>query len=48
MARYASRASSDYHAYLFFKNRSVTDSGLVSAIHLTGFTVVLPNYGLEG
>lgn len=48
MARYAGRASSDYHTYLFFKNRAVTDSGLVSAITLTGFNVVLPKYGLEG
>ena len=48
MARYAGRASSDYHIYLFFKDKNLDEQALVSAISLQGFTVVLPKYGLEG
>ena len=51
-ARMASRASSDYHTYLFFKNRALQgqneEEGIVTGILGKGFSVILPKYGLEG
>jgi exosome complex exonuclease DIS3/RRP44 len=32
MARYASRASSDYHTYQFFKDRACTEKGIITSI----------------
>jgi hypothetical protein len=32
MARYAGKASSDYHIYLFFKDKNINERALVSAI----------------
>jgi hypothetical protein len=34
MARYAGRASSDYHIYLFFKDKNLDEQAIVSAISL--------------
>lgn len=48
MARFASRASSDYHTYLFFKGKSLVEDGMVTNITPNGFFVILPRYGLEG
>ena len=51
-ARFASRASSDYHTYLFFKNRALEgkdeEEGIITVILGKGFSVILPKYGLEG
>ena len=47
MARFASRASSDYHTYLFFKDRKLKEQAIVTTIGQEGFTVMLPKYGLE-
>lgn len=47
MARFASRASSDYHTYLFFKDKKLTEKAIITAIAQEGFTVMLPKYGLE-
>lgn len=49
MARFASRASSDYHTYLFFKNRqNCVEKAIITGIQPKGVTVMLPRYGLEG
>jgi exosome complex exonuclease DIS3/RRP44 len=32
MARYASRASSDYHTYHYFKDRNCTEQAIITAI----------------
>ena len=50
MARFASRASSDYHIYLFFKNMSDEQrksEGIITTVGRDSFTVMLPKYGLE-
>ncbi|EGR33437.1 rnb family protein, putative [Ichthyophthirius multifiliis] len=47
-ARFASRASSDYNTYLFFKDKQVEEIGMVSSINQKGFIVIIPRYGLEG
>jgi len=48
MARFASRASSDYHTYLFFKGKSLVEDAMITNIIANGFSVILPRYGLEG
>lgn len=48
MARFASRASSDYHTYLFFKGKSLVEDAMITNIAANGFSVILPRYGLEG
>ncbi|CAD8155345.1 unnamed protein product [Paramecium pentaurelia] len=49
MARFASRASSDYHTYLFFKNRTQQiDQAIITGILADKVTVMIPRYGLEG
>ncbi|KAL4471595.1 hypothetical protein ABPG74_008488 [Tetrahymena malaccensis] len=48
MARFASRSSSDYNTYLFFKDKQIEEVAMVSSISKTGATVVVPRYGLEG
>lgn len=48
MARFASRASSDYHTYLFFKGKSLIEDAMITNIISNGFFVILPRYGLEG
>ena len=48
MARFASRSSSDYNTYLFFKDRKVEETAMVSSIGKSGISVVVPRYGLEG
>lgn len=51
-ARFASRASSDYNTYLFFRNRAKqgldVEDAVITGIQNKGFTVILPEYGLEG
>lgn len=47
-ARFASRASSDYYSFLFFKDKTLEESAIVSGIELNGITVMLPKYGFEG
>lgn len=47
MARFAGRASSDYHMYLLFKNKTVVDKAIISVITKTTYSVILPKYGLE-
>lgn len=32
MARFASRASSDYHTYLFFKDRKIVEKAIITSI----------------
>lgn len=49
MARFASRASSDYHTYLFFKNRGKEiDRAIITGVLQDKVTVMIPRYGLEG
>lgn len=47
-ARFASRASSDYFAFLFFKDRELRESSVVSGIERNGVSVMIPKYGFEG
>ena len=47
-ARNASRASSEFFSFLFFKNKSLVEDGIVSGIQSNGFTVVIAKYGFEG
>lgn len=47
MARYASRASSDYHTYQFFKNRDTPEKAIITQIEGETVTLMLTKYGLE-
>ena len=47
MARYASRASSDYHTYQFFKNRKQVQQAIFTQIDAQNATLLLVKYGLE-
>lgn len=47
MARYASRASSDYHTYQFFKGRETPEQAIFTQIEAETATVMLVKYGLE-
>ena len=47
-ARFASRASSDYFSFLFFKDKELLESAIISGIELNGISVMLPKYGFEG
>jgi exoribonuclease R len=47
MARYASRASSDYHTYQFFKDRNATEKAIITSISEEYLSVMLIKYGLE-
>jgi exosome complex exonuclease DIS3/RRP44 len=47
MARLASRASSDYHTYLFFKERQATDLAILTAVKKDTVVLLLPTYGFE-
>lgn len=46
-ARNASRASSDFFSYLFFKDKVITQKGMISSIQNHGFTVLVEKFGLE-
>ena len=47
-ARNASRASSDYFCYLFFKDKTLGERAMVSGIHSSGFSVLVQKFGFEG
>ena len=47
MARYASRASSDYHTYQFFKDREEPEQAIVTQIDAESVSVMLIKYGME-
>lgn len=47
MARYASRASSDYHTYQFFKDRDNPEQAIFTQIDAENATLMLKKYGLE-
>lgn len=47
-ARNASRASSEFFSYLFFRNKTLIEDGIISSIQNNGFTVVIAKYGFEG
>jgi exosome complex exonuclease DIS3/RRP44 len=47
MARYASRASSDYHTYQFFKDRNATEKAIITSLSEDYLSVMLIKYGLE-
>lgn len=47
MARYASRASSDYHTYQYFKEKNNLEKAIITAIEESTVTVMLIKYGLE-
>ena len=47
-ARNASRASSDFFSYLFFKDRSFDRKGMISNLQNNGFTVLIFDFGFEG
>jgi exosome complex exonuclease DIS3/RRP44 len=47
-ARNASRASSEFFSYLFFKDKVFEEDGIISSIQSNGFTVVISKYGFEG
>ena len=46
-ARNASRASSDFFSYLFFKDKVIIEKGMISSIQNQGFTILVDKYGLE-
>lgn len=48
MARYASMASSDFFLYKFFRNKKLTEEGIISSISPTGYNTLVKKYGLEG
>ena len=47
MARYASRASSDYHTYQFFKDKNTVEKAIITSISEDYLSVMLIKYGLE-
>lgn len=47
-ARNASRASSEFFSYLFFKGRTIVETAIVSGIQNNGFTLIVSKYGFEG
>ncbi len=47
MARYASRASSDYHTYQFFKDKKTLEKAIITSISEDYLSVMLIKYGLE-
>ena len=47
MARYASRASSDYHTYQYFKNKKEVEQAIFTQIDAENATLLLVKYGLE-
>jgi exosome complex exonuclease DIS3/RRP44 len=47
MARYASRASSDYHTYQFFKDKKTHEKAIITSISEDYLSVMLIKYGLE-
>lgn len=47
-ARFASRASSDYFSYLFFKEKKCIEEGIISSIQTNGVNILVPSYGFEG
>jgi exosome complex exonuclease DIS3/RRP44 len=47
MARYASRASSDYHTYQYFRDRNNVEQAIITAIEEDSVTLMLIKYGLE-
>lgn len=46
-ARNASRASSEFFSYLFFKDKVLEEEGIVSALQTNGFGVTIVKYGFE-
>lgn len=46
MARYASRASSDYHTYQYFRDRNNVEQAIITAIEEDTVTLMLVKYGL--
>ncbi|PVU95866.1 hypothetical protein BB561_001545 [Smittium simulii] len=48
MAQYASRASVELFTNLFFRNKVVIQDGYVTQILQNGFSVLIPQYGIEG
>jgi exosome complex exonuclease DIS3/RRP44 len=46
MARYASRASSDYHTYQYFKEKNNLEKAIVTSIKEDCLVVMLIKYGL--
>lgn len=47
-ARFASRASSDYFSYLFFKDKTLEEEGIITSIQSNGVNLQVPKYGFEG
>ena len=47
-ARNASRASSEFFSYLFFKNKTIVETAIISGIQSNGFTLIVSKYGFEG
>lgn len=47
-ARNASRASSDYHQYIFFQQNPVQSQAYITSIEENCITLLLERYGLEG
>ena len=47
-ARFASRASSDYYSFVFFKDKQLAEEAVISGIEMNGVSVILPKYGFEG
>ena len=46
-ARNASRASSEFFSYLFFKDKIFEEQGIVSCLQNNGFSVTIVKYGFE-
>lgn len=48
MAQHASRASTDLHCQLFFKDRVQDEEAFVVRVRKNAISVLVPRYGLEG
>ena len=48
MAQQASRSSIELYTNLFFKGKTVKEDGYVTQILQNGFSVLIPQYGIEG
>ncbi|KAJ1997452.1 exosome catalytic subunit dis3 [Coemansia sp. S85] len=48
MAQQASRSSVELYTNLFFKGKTVEETGYVTQILQNGFGVLIPSYGIEG
>ena len=48
MAQYASRASVNLHTHIFFKDKTLDETGYILFVRQNAIQVLIPKYGLEG